>query len=345
MRIGLVAPFDEPVPPPTYGGAERVIANLAQEWVGAGHEIYLLASADSTAPGHLIPILEGSVRAKQGAHNRRARYQRRAIAEIVHALQHSQLDIIHNHLGWQLLPYASLLDIPVVTTLHGPLNVPLQQAYYSLFADANYVSISHNQRCGMPGLNYIANIYNGIDVGSFSIGNQPRSYLAFLGRISPEKGIVEAIQIARAAGLPLQIAAKIDPVDMAFFRRKVAPLIDGEQVRYIGEVDQMQKVAFLQQALALLMPIQWEEPFGLVSIEAMACGAPVIGLSRGALPEIIQDRVNGFLCRNNAEMVAAARRTPDISSERCRQTVMQKFSARRMAQRYLRTFERVLAAR
>ena len=342
MRIALVAPFDEPVPPRAYGGAEVVIANLANQFVQLGHDVYLLASGDSTAPGNLLPVFAKSVRHREKMVNRRELYWQTGMAHIVSLLQETSLDIVHNHLGWRLLPFSGLIGLPMVTTLHGPLHDEGQRSYYAPFKQDNFVSISKNQRKGMPSLHFVANIYNGVDLDSFQIGDKPRKYLAFLGRISPEKGILEAIRVAQTAHLPLIIAAKVDTVDQDYFHAEIEPLIDGRQIRFIGEINQRQKTAFLQQTIALLMPIQWEEPFGLVSIEAMASGTPVLGFNRGSLPEIIQNGVNGYLCTDIANMAQRVTDARRLDPRSCRAVVEQKFSARRMALQYLRTYEHLV---
>ena len=343
MRIALIAPLDETVPPDCYGGVELVVANLARELVSMGHDVSVLASGNSTVAGRLIPIFAHNLRSDPLMVKYRNIYSYSGTGRILQLLREHRFDIIHNHFGWQILPFATLVNTPIVTTLHGPLNAIDQQLCFGPYADENFVSISNNQRKGMPQLHYVANVYNGIQTDAFSGGKTRRDYLAFLGRISPEKGIVEAIQVARAANVPLRIAAKVDPIDQTYFRRKVRPLIDGKFITFIGEVRHAEKVTFLQGARALLMPIQWEEPFGLVNIEALACGTPVIGLKRGSLPEIIDDGKTGFLCNDENDMATCVAKLPALNAAVCRAAAEQRFSARTMAESYLTVYKTLAA--
>lgn len=269
----------------------------------------------------------------------RDRYKWLLTGKAVAYLEDGDFDVIHNHLGWRLLPFARRFQHKMVTTLHSPLDPPEQQVVLEPYAHYNYASISLNQRKGMPELHFVGNAYNGIAVDKFTVGDGKEGYLAFLGRMSPEKGPLEAIKVARATGKPLRMAAKVDTVDKAYFEKEVRPLIDGQHITFIGEVNHEQKVSFLGNASALLMPIQWEEPFGLVTIEALACGTPVIGLARGSLPEIIVDGKNGFLCKTVEEMIERVDDLRTIDRAQCRQDAEQRFSVRRMAESYLEIYE------
>lgn len=326
-----------------YGGTELVAYNLTESLVAMGHEVSLVATGDSHTSAHLLESFPRSLRTDPAAIHYRDRYKYIGVGRVLDLLSGGDFDIVHNHLGWRLLPVTNFIKAPVITTLHGPLNVEQEKLIYGLFADKNYVSISQNQRKPLPELNYVANVYNGIDVSSFTVGGGEDGYLAFLGRISPEKGTVEAIKIAQATGRKLRIAAKVDVVDEDYFENEVKPLIDGKQIVFIGEVKHDEKVKFLGDASALLMPIQWEEPFGLVNVEAMACGTPVIGLARGSLPEIIIDGQVGFLCQSVDEMIKRVADINKIKRSDCRLHVEQNFTSERMAENYLKAYQKLLS--
>ncbi len=264
------------------------------------------------------------------------------MGRVVAFLAREKFDIIHNHLGWSLLPMADMFLAPVVTTLHGPLDVTDHQEMYHLYRDENYVSISRSQRRPLPGLHYVGNVYNGIETESYRYSRFGGDYLAFLGRISPEKGPVQAIEIAKRTGSRLVMGAKVDPVDRAFFRKKVKPLIDGKQIIFLGEVGHRAKVELLSGAKALVSPIQWEEPFGLVFIEAMTCGTPVLSFGRGSVPEIVENGVTGFVCETLDEMVRKVPLIETLDRRRCVDRVRKYFSARHMALGYLDVYRKVM---
>lgn len=338
MRIALVSPFEESVPPKSYGGTELVVSNIAEELVRRGHEVTLIAPGDSQTAARLLPVFPRSIRSDETMLRYRDRFKFIGTGRVVDMLRREAFDIVHNHLGWRLLAFMHLIETPMLTTLHGPLTGEDQRVTFGEYKTANYVSISNNQRAGMPDLHFVANVYNGIAVDKFKLGPPERSYLAFLGRMSPEKGPVEAIKIAKASGSQLRMAAKIDPVDAAYFEREVKPLIDGKQIQFIGEVNHERKLSFLGNAAALLMPINWEEPFGLVVPEAMACGTPVIGLRRGSLPELIIDGKVGFICSTLDEMVQRVADVGTIDPQVCRHHVIDNFSIARMVDGYLEAY-------
>ncbi|MEO8065929.1 MAG: glycosyltransferase family 4 protein [Candidatus Doudnabacteria bacterium] len=345
MKIAVVAALEESIPPLKYGGTELVIYNVVQQLVLMGHDVTLLASGDSMTKAKLIPIFPKPLRSISELKDPKLRdaYKYMGTGEILSYLYKSKFDIVHNHLGWRLLPFAKIIPCPIVTTLHGPLDVPYQQVVYSKYKEANYVSISLSQRKPMPELNFVGNVYNGIDMAKFKFFPEPKDYFAFLGRMSPEKGPVQAIEIAKLSGVKLIMAAKVDSVDQIYFDKNVKHLIDGEQIKFIGEVDHAGKLELLGNARALIAPIQWEEPFGLFFTEAMACGTPVITMKRGSTPEIIVDGKTGYLCNNVDEAVAAVKKIDKINRKDCFDHVQINFSTQKMSADYVKVYEKVLA--
>lgn len=346
MKIALVAPFEEPVPPQKYGGTELVVYNLAEELTKLGHDVTLMASGDSITSAKLAKCTPRAIRTMREARNSRARvalnYQ--GLATAIEKINKGKFDIVHNHVGWPLLMFSNIIDAPIVTTLHGTLADPTENLMYRTYRKAAYLSISDSQRRHSQNLNYIGTVYNGIDPDAFDFRKQAGDYLVFLGRICPEKGPTYAIEIARLTGHKLIIAAKVDPVDEAYFEEVVEPLIDGDKVKFIGEVDHAGKVEVLKNAKALLSPLQWDEPFGLVNTEAMACGTPVIAINRGSMPELIIDGQTGFLCSNVDEMVERVGQIDSIDRRACRDHVASNFSSRLMAERYVEAYKEVVAA-
>jgi glycosyltransferase involved in cell wall biosynthesis len=343
MKIAVLSPFEEAVPPIKYGGTELVVYNVVQNLVKLGHQVTLVATGDSKTSAKLFPVFPASIRkipATQDAKNRDA-LKYIGVGKVVSYLNKNKFDVIHNNIGWRVLPFQSLLSAPMVTTLHGPLDIPYQQFVYGEYAKANYISISLSQRRGMPSLNFVANVYNGIEVGKFEFNDRPKDYFAFLGRMSPEKGPVQAIEIAKKAGVKLIMAAKVDAVDKAFFDKNVKPKIDGKQIKFIGEVDHAGKVELLKNAKALLAPIQWEEPFGLFFVEAMACGAPVITMNRGSVPELVIDGKTGFIGKTNADAVKAVKNIGQLNRQDAYEHVAEKFSAMAMTKGYLDAYKKV----
>lgn len=337
MNIAIVTPWEEATPPKTYGGTELVAHNLTESLVVMGHNVTLFAPGDSKTQANLVPTLQQSLRSKKAPQIKRYhdQYEYMATAKTIELITRHSFDVILNHIGWRLLPFAFALKDPMITVMHGPTGLPQERMILETYAHLPFISISNNQRLGMPKLNYIGTAYNGIDTDKFTLGNGKGEYLAFLGRISPEKGIEQAIAIAKSTHYQLRIAAKVDRVDEAYFTSKVLPLIDGKQIIFVGEVDHAQKNTFLGAAKALLMPIQWDEPFGLVNVESMACGTPVIGLKRGALPELIISGKTGFLCSSVKEMTIKVGQLHAISRTACRSHVIQHFSTQSMTEQYI----------
>lgn len=338
------------MPPKMYGGTERIVYTLAEEWVKMGHDVTLFASGDSQTSARLVPATPRAIRMLKEARNPTTRQALNldALANALQYIREGTYDIIHNHFGWQTLLFNAFLDLPMVTTLHGTLDkhiVPTEHKMHNYFRWAPFVSISNSQRRHSPKLNYVATIYHGIHAEDFAFNDKPEDYLLFLGRIHPQKGPVHAIKIAKATGQKLLIAAKTDPSEFDYLRNRVRPLIDGKQIVWIGEVGHEEKVRLLKNARALLSPLQWDEPFGIVNLESMACGTPVVTMRRGSMPEIIEDGKTGFLCRNTAEMRAAIGKIDTIDRTYCRQHVEQNFTARHMAEGYIKTFDKVLKRR
>ncbi len=344
MKIALLAPFEETVPPKRYGGTELVVYNLAQELVRAGQDVTLFASADSETSAKLVACVDEAVRTSPYARKPKSRQAEnlRGLVKAISKIRVGDFDIVHNHFGWQALLFNELFKAPVVTTVHGTLAEPTDNYMYNLHKETAFVSISNSQRRHAPDLNYISTVYNGIQVDDFRFNDRPLDYLAFLGRIHPQKGPEQAIEIARRTGRQLIIGAKVDPDEEQYFEQVIRPLIDGRQIRYLGEVTPEERVILLRNAYALVAPIQWDEPFGIVNIEALACGTPVITISRGSSPEIIVDGKTGFLCISIDEMIARIADIDTIKRIDCRRSVEKKFTAKGMANGYLKAYERVL---
>ncbi len=342
MRIAQLAPLAESVPPKLYGGTERVVSWLVEELVALGHEVTLFASGDSATRARLVPVWPRAVRLSRPHPDPLVPLA--ALLEAV-ARRASEFDVIHCHIDWIHLPLLSRLGVPVVTTLHGRLDLPFLASIAEVVGDARFVSISDSQRTPLPHLAWAGTVHHGLPASLLQASAAPGEYLAFLGRITPEKGPDVAIRLARAAGMPLRIAAKVPRGENRFFREAIEPLVDGDGVQFIGEVGDEGKAALLKNAAALLFPIDWPEPFGLVMIEAMACGTPVIARRRGSVPEIIEDGVTGFIVETEEEALAAIRRLDRLDRDRIRRRFEERFTARRMAEDYLRLFDSLVRSR
>ncbi len=342
MRIAQVAPLYERVPPQMYGGTERVVSFLTEELVRLGHEVTLFASGDSITRARLLAScpralrLDGSCRDSLAAHVRMLGWVYERAAEF---------DIIHNHTDYLGLPLTRMVPTPTLLTLHGRLDYEEIHPLYRDYGDVPMVSISDAQRAPMPDANWAATVHHGLPLDLYAPEPAPGAYLLFLGRISPEKCPDSAIRVAKRAGLPLRIAAKIDPVDRPYFERTIRPLLDHPLIDFIGEVGEAEKRILLANARALLFPIDWPEPFGLVMIEALACGTPVIARPRGSVPEVLGDRRTGFICETEDQMVAAVRRVGDIERRACRREFERRFAVNVMARKYVAVYEEVCARR
>ena len=336
MRIAQIAPLTEPVPPQLYGGTERVVSLLTEELVRRGHEVTLFASGDSATDARLVSVTREALRLspEDVDPNLHLMLELSQVFERAH-----QFDVIHSHVDFYALPFARLVKTPVVTTLHGRLDLGGLQAVFERFSDAPLVSISDNQRGPIPGANWAATVYNGTDLEEFTFNEAGGDDFVFVGRICPEKNIEGAIAIARRSGVPLRIAAKIDPVDVEYYESVIKPLIDGQQVEYLGELGGADKDQLLGSARALLFPVDWPEPFGLAMTEAMACGTPVLALRRGSVPEVVEDGVTGLVRDTEDELVAAVDEVVHLSRRACRDRVERLFSVAVMTDGYESVYE------
>ena len=339
LRIAQLGPLAESVPPKLYGGTERVIAWLTEELIELGHEVTLFASGDSRTRATLVPVVPRSLRLGRPRTDPVA--AQAAALEMI-ARRARDFDIIHCHLDWIHLPLLSRARVPFVTTLHGRLDIAGLPATAALFPDAPFVSISDSQRRPLPQALWLGTVYHGLPGASLRPSFAPGDYLAFLGRLTAEKGPESAIRIARDAGLPLRIAAKIPRANTAYFKEQLEPLVDGDQIRITGEVDDKGKQPFLAGAAALLFPIDWPEPFGLVMIEAMACGTPVIAFRDGSVPEVVEHGVSGFIVDSEEEAVEAVKRVRDLDRRKVRAAFERRFTASRMASDYVELYRRLL---
>jgi glycosyltransferase involved in cell wall biosynthesis len=350
LRIAQLAPPFESVPPTAYGGTERVVSTLTEELVRRGPDVTLFASGDSTTAARLVPIVPHALRHADPPSNdfsaHRAAIYRTILREI------DDFDIVHSHLDFEGFGLAEATSRPLVTTLHGRVDAPRLFPIYRAFADLPLVSISAAQRLPLANANWLATVHHGIDLDEFTFTARRGGYLAFLGRISPDKGLDVAIRVARRVGLPLMVAARPplafgdDPEvqrDRQYYEQVIQPLLRDPGVELIGEVGGDVKDRFLGNALALLFPIRWPEPFGLVMAEALACGTPVIALRQGSVPEIIEHGLTGFIGHDEDDLVAAVERLSEIDRARCRAEAELRFSPRAMADRYEQVFATMLS--
>ena len=340
MRIAQVAPLFESVPPPYYGGTERVVSYLTEELVRQGHQVTLFASGDSVTQARLVAACPRALRLDPQCVEPMAHYM--VLLEQVFR-QARAFDLLHFHIDYLHCPLSLRQHIPHVTTLHGRLDLPDLVPVYRTFPTVPVVSISEAQRTPLPWLQWQGTVYYGVPNDLYTFRDTPGTYLAFLGRISPEKGVEHAIAIARHVGMPLKIVAKVDRVDRVYFQEVIRPLLDDPLVEYLGEMGEHDKNIFLGQAYALLFPIEWPEAFGLVMFEAMACGTPVIAYRRGAVPEILTDGVTGWIVAGYEEAVQAVSRVATLSRARCRQVFEERFVVARMVQDYVHLYQRLAA--
>jgi glycosyltransferase involved in cell wall biosynthesis len=339
MHIAQIAPLTEAVPPRLYGGTERVIHWLTEELIALGHEVTLYASGDSITSARLEAFwpralrLDGSVKDPNALH----------VSMLEQVRQHAdKYDFLHFHLDYYPFSIFSRQAVPFVTTLHGRLDLPEHQPVFTTFSTVPVISISDAQRRPVPQANWVRTVHHGLPQDLLKPVAVRPSYLAFLGRIAPEKGVDRAIAIARRCGMPLRIAAKVDAVDREYFEEKIRPLLDGPNVAYIGEISDGEKSEFLSGAVALVTPIDWPEPFGLVMIEAMACGTPVVAFNRGSVAEVVDDGLTGFVVEDIEGAIEALDRLPRLSREKIRQHFEHRFTARRMALDYLDAYRRLM---
>jgi len=339
MRIAQVAPLYESIPPKLYGGTERVVSYLTEELIRLGHEVTLFASGDSQTRAHLVACCPSALRLNQ-----------ECIDPLAHHIlmldrvfrQCDDFDIVHFHCDYLHFPLSRRRKMPNVTTLHGRLDLPDLVPIYREFAEMRVVSISNSQRNPLPWLNWEGTVYHGLPEDLYRFQAKPGKYLAFLGRICPEKGVDSAIEIARKSGVELRIAAKVDRVDQQYFDQVIRPLLHDPLVQFIGEISDRDKNDFLGNAAAMLAPVNWPEPFGISMIEALACGTPVIAFPRGSVPEVIDQGKSGNIVRTVDEAVEAVKNIHRLSRKSSRQIFERRFTAGRMAKDYVEIYKRLV---
>jgi glycosyltransferase involved in cell wall biosynthesis len=339
MKIAQIAPLIESVPPRLYGGTERIVSYLTEELVALGHDVTLFASGDSISRAELVPCCTRALRLDPTVRDPIPHFML-MIDKVKERLE--EFDVLHFHIDLFHFPLFRSLATRTVTTLHGRQDLGDLKPFYSRFAEMPLISISDHQRTPIPNANFVATIHHGIPANLLAPSLKSGGYLAFLGRISPEKRPDRAIRIARAAGIPLKIAAKVDKIDEEYFRSEIRPLIDGTSVEFIGEINEREKGQFLGGAATLLFPVDWPEPFGLVMIEAMACGTPVLAFRCGSVPEVIEVGVTGRIVDSEAEAITALRDVLSYDRRAVRQRFEGRFTTTRMAMDYVRTFQRLL---
>ena len=338
MRIAQVAPLYEAVPPKYYGGTERVVSYLTEELVRQGHEVTLFASGDSVTAAELVPICPQALRLDPKYTDRLAPHF--VMLEKVFRTA-DRFDVIHFHIDYLHYPLSRRAGVPQVTTLHGRLDSQELGCVYDEFHDMPVVSISDAQRGPLTQANWLATVHHGLPTSLYKLHERPGDYLAFLGRISPEKRVDRAVEIARRTRIPLRIAAKVDTADKDYFDSTIEPLFRDPLIQFVGEIGEKDKGEFLGNARAVLFPIDWPEPFGLVMIEAMACGTPVIAWPCGSVPEVIDDGVTGFIVETIDDAVRAVARATAFERRRCRSVFEERFSATRMANNYVSVYRTV----
>jgi glycosyltransferase involved in cell wall biosynthesis len=340
LRVAQVAPLYESVPPKHYGGTERIVSYLTEELVAQGHDVTLFASGDSETSARLVAVCPRSLRLDPDCIDQLAHH----VVLLERVMQQSDaFDIIHFHVDYLHFPLSRRGSYKHVTTMHGRLDIPDLVPLYREFPEVPLVSISDAQREPLPWVNWQGTVYHGLPRDLYRFHGGPGTYLACLGRISPEKGVDRAIAIAKQVGIPLRIAAKVDKADQEYFDSVIEPLLHDPLVEYIGEIGDDDKDEFLGNAQALLFPIDWPEPFGIVMIEAMACGTPVIAYSSGSVPEVMEQGRTGFVVRELDDAVEAVRRVPQLSRARCREVFEERFTAARMAHDYLEVYAQLMA--
>src|ERR1700739_4984648 len=342
MKIAQVAPLIESVPPRLYGGTERIVSYLTEELVGLGHAVTLFASGDSITSADLVSCCTRALRLDPTVRDTIPHFM--LMIDKVRE-RAGEFDVLHFHIDLFHFPLFRSLASRTLTTLHGRQDLGDLKPFYCRFGEMPLISISDDQRRPLPHANFVATIHHGSPAGPHRPSFEPGSYVAFLGRISPEKRPDRAIRIARAAGIPLKIAAKVDKVDEEYFRNEILPLIDGPGVEFVGEINEREKTKFLGEAAALLFPVDWPEPFGLVMIEAMACGTPVLAFRCGSIPEIIEDGVTGKVVDSEQEAIAALPAILAYDRRRVGQRFEEKFTSTRMAQDYVSTYRRLMKTR
>lgn len=339
MKIAQIAPLYESVPPKFYGGTERVVSYLTEELVRLGHDVTLFASGDSVTSANLVKCSERSLRLDPKCKDKLA-YHIMMLDKVF--ADHDEFDIFHFHIDYLHFPISRQINIKRLTTLHGRLDLPDLVPLYKQFSDEPLVSISNSQRTPLAFANWQRTIYHGLPREVYPFHEKPEPYLAFLGRISPEKGLDQAIEIAKKSNMALRIAAKVDEVDIDYFVRSAQPIMNDPMIEFMGEIGEKDKAEFLGNATALIFPIVWPEPFGLVMIEAMSCGTPVIAYGNGSVPEIVKNGVNGYIVENQEQAVAAVQKITELDRKQCRDDFIERFSVERMASDYVELYEHIL---
>jgi glycosyltransferase involved in cell wall biosynthesis len=342
MKIAQIAPLTESVPPKLYGGTERVVSWLTEELVRQGHEVTLFASGDSKTDAELVPVCARSLRTDESCKNAMPHHVI-LIGEVLDRAH--EFDVIHSHIDYLLYPFIRGRRTRSLHTLHGRLDLPDLQPLYKEFNEIPVVSISDSQRKPLPHANYFATVYHGLPQDLYSYTSKASDYMLFLGRICPDKRPDRAIEIAEITKQKLVIAAKVDPVDEEYFNREIKPLLKSPYVDFIGEVNEHEKNELIGQARAILFPIDWPEPFGLVMIESLACGTPVIAFKHGSVPEVIDHGKTGFHCSSVADAVKAVNRIDEIDRAQCRRTFEERFTSYRMASDYVQLYKRLVEPR
>jgi glycosyltransferase involved in cell wall biosynthesis len=338
MKIAQVAPLYESVPPKLYGGTERVVAHLTDELVRQGHDVTLFASGDSVTAARLVAACPVSLRLNPQCTDRLA-YHYIQMEQV--AAEASRFDVIHFHTDYLHFAVSRRESVCHATTLHGRLDLPDLVPLYETYREMPVISISASQREPLPWLNWQGTVHHGFPSDYYDLHTKHAGYLAFLGRVSPEKGLDEAIHIARRTGIPLKIGAKVDHADRAYYESKIKPLLESADIEFLGEIGYPDTEDLLGGAMALLFPIQWPEPFGLVMIEAMACGTPVIAYNRGSVPEVLEHGVSGMIVNNLEEAVEAVRDIECLSRKGCRRAFEDRFTVQRMVKDYLKIYTRL----
>jgi glycosyltransferase involved in cell wall biosynthesis len=334
MRIAQIAPLQVAVPPKSYGGTERVVHALTEGLVRLGHEVTLFATGDSCTTAQLVPMIARAVNFDPAVDITAVH-----VAELTEVYrQADRFDVVHSHIEHLTPPYAATTRTPTVLTMHGRLDDPRSAATFRNATNCHYVAISQSQRRALPDLDWAATIHHGVDVDAFRYYGEPGQYLAFVGRIAPEKRPDRAIEIAMRAGVPLKIAAKVDPTDAGYFQTVIQPLLAHPLIEFLGELDEVGKRDLMGHALALLLPIDWPEPFGMVFIESLACGTPVLTCPLGSVPELLRDGVTGYACDTVDACVAAVQALPRIARAGCRAYAKARFDIRQMALAYVNVY-------
>jgi glycosyltransferase involved in cell wall biosynthesis len=336
LRIAQVAPLVETVPPESYGGTERVVSYLTEELVRLGQDVTLFASGGSITEAKLVPVSERSLRSDPDVTEPLSR----TILEIEEVLKRTEdFDLVHFHDGYLHFPLSRRFEIPTVTTMHGRMDLPDLVPVFREFPEIPLISISDQQRRPLPFANWIATVPHGLPEHLYSFRSDPEDYIAFVGRICPEKRPDRAIEMAKSLGMPLKIGAKVDKVDEEYFEAEIKPLLDSSLIEFVGEINEPEKNELLGGAQALLFPIDWPEPFGLVMIESLACGTPVVAFDCGSVPEVLEHGKTGFIVQTMSEAIKALQNIGTLSRTICRQEFERRFTSARMAENYLRIFE------